>query len=137
MEYDDRYNPADLNDIDDVGGGMTALSKLKKLNRGYHTIKRRVLINNKYKNLDFGVYVSGGAGSSIRNAETGEYCKGRVGSKDESMFFKVSNSTGESSVGPLTLFYDSPSQYENHFGIVLNDDVKYSWRDRIHHLAQN
>jgi len=129
MEYDDRYNPTELNDIDqDDSVLFNSSGKLKQLNKGYHKLSRKILYNNKIKIVEIGVYGSGSQGSSIRNAETGEYYKSKVGSKEEDLFFKVRNATCETSSGSLTLFYESPSEYENHHSIILNDKIKQQWK---------
>jgi len=74
------------------------------------------------------VYPSSSQGSNIKNAETGEFSKSIVGSTDEDFFFKVTVATGQFENGPLTLFYNSPAHYENHHGIVLDENTKFNWR---------
>jgi hypothetical protein len=73
------------------------------------------------------VYGSGSQESPIRNAETGEYYKYKVGTMDEDLFFKVMVSTGEVLSGPLTLFYDSPEHYERHQYLELDTLTKKRW----------
>ena len=73
------------------------------------------------------MYGSGGPGSLIRNAETGEYYKYKVGTMDEDLFFKTMISTGP---GNLTLFYDSPTQYERHQYVTLDDVIKTRWENK-------
>ena len=54
-----------------------------------------------------------------------------VGSKEEDLFYKVSICTGiDRDNGPIHLYYDSPSQYENHQFTYVNDDVKEWWSER-------
>jgi len=123
MEYDDTINllePTNFNQ-------QTALKKVQNLNRGYHKIMINVLVNNKNKKVELGVYASGCHESPIRNAETGEYYKYKVGSMDEDLFFKFIIATGELSSGPLTLFYDSPEHCERHQEILLNNLTKRKW----------
>lgn len=128
MEYDDRYTPLEANDYDDLNHNQqNALKKVKILNRGYHKITKNILVNNKNKNIELGVYGSGSQECQIRNAETGEYYKYKVGSFDEDLFFKVMISTGEVSSGPLTLFYDSPEHYERHQYLELDGLSKGKW----------
>jgi hypothetical protein len=129
MEYaEDRYN--DLNEFEHTSNKTNLLKKTKILNRGYHTIKCSVLSKNKmFEMIEIGVYSSGSHGSQIRNAETGEYYKYKVGTLDEDLFFKVSCSSGNNNeVGPLTLFYDSSTQYENHQYLFVDDDVIKKWQ---------
>ena len=128
MEYDDRFNSVETNDfINSNQNQLNALSRVQSLNRGYHKLARTVLINNRNKKIELGVYGSGSHESQIRNAETGEYYKYKVGTMDEDLFFKAMISTGEVPSGPLTLFYDSPSQYENHQLTKVSTEVKQNW----------
>jgi hypothetical protein len=128
MEYDDRYTPLEANDYDDLNHNQqNALKKAQILNRGYHKIMKNILVNNKNKKIELGVYGSGSSESQIRNAETGEYYKYKVGTMDEDLFFKVMISTGEVPSGPLTLFYDSPEHYERHQYLELDDLTKKRW----------
>jgi hypothetical protein len=126
MEYDDRYTPLESNDYDD-SNQQGALKKVKSLNRGYHKITKNIVINNKNKKVEIGVYGSGSHESPIRNAETGEYYKYKVGTMNEDLFFKVMISTGEVPSGPLTLFYDSPEHYERHQYLEIDDLTKKRW----------
>jgi len=131
MEYDDRYTPLEANDYDDFKQ-ESALKKTKSLNRGYHTLSINILLNNRKttKKVDIGVYGSGSHESPIRNAETGEYYKYKVGTMDEELFFKVIISTGEVQTGPLTLFYESPEQYERHQHLQLDELTKKRWENK-------
>lgn len=129
MDYDDKFNSVEPNVYDDSKQNknqLNALSRVKCLNRGYHTLVRNILFNNK-KKVELGVYGSGSHESPIRNAETGEYYKYKVGTMDEDLFFKVMISTGEIPSGPLTLFYDSPEHYERHQYLDLDDFTKRKW----------
>jgi len=104
--------------------------KVETFNRGYNKITRNIVVNNRSKPLEMGVYTSGIQGSSIRNAETGEYYKYTVGSLDENLFYKVSNSTGEFASGPITLFYESPEHYERHQNTEVDIISKRAWNDK-------
>lgn len=68
-------------------------------------------------------------GSLIRNAVTGSVEPVRVGSADERTYFKVGLSTGELGTDPYGrhLYYDSPDQYERHFGVRLVPGVVERW----------
>jgi hypothetical protein len=128
MEYDDRFNSVETNDfINSNQNQLNALSRVQSLNRGYHKLMRTVLINNRNKKIELGVYGSGSHESQIRNAETGEYYKYKVGTMDEDLFFKVMISTGEVPSGPLTLFYDSLEHYERHHCVFLDNFTKKHW----------
>jgi len=133
MDYEDRYTPLHPNDFDDFNSednNKRGLNKIKILNRGYHTIKRNALINNNLRAIEIGVYGSGCQESPIRNAETGEYYKYKVGSFDEDLFYKVMICTGEFPSGPLTLFYDSPDHYERHQYAEVDNLHKKAWENK-------
>lgn len=84
-----------------------------------------------YKDAVIELYGSSQTGSRIRNAVTGQRYPHLVGSSDEDLYFKVSDSTGrEGRSYPLTLFYDSPEQYENHFFTTLEPHIKSLWQDK-------
>jgi hypothetical protein len=85
-----------------------------------------------YKNVTINMYGSGDSGSFIRNAVTGAITNYVVGSKDQDLFYKVSMCTGlDRDHKPVHLFYDSPTQYENHQFTYVSDDVKESWSERF------
>jgi hypothetical protein len=123
MEYDDIVNLLEPNQ-------QNALKKVQNLNKGYHKIMKNVLVNNRNKKVELGVYGSGCHESPIRNAESGEYYKYKVGTMDEDLFFKTMMATGELSSGPLTLFYDTPEQCERHQGILLDNFTKRRWESK-------
>jgi hypothetical protein len=50
--------------------------------------------------------------------------KYKVGSVQEDGLFKVRFLTRESNLPGMTLFYDSPDQYERHLGVIVNDNIK-------------
>jgi hypothetical protein len=102
----------------------------KMVDKGYHKVKRS--INGKNIKIEFYSTVLT-PGNCIRNAITGTRFKEyRVGSSDEYLFYKVGNSVdvsrkpGES----LTLFYDSPEQWERHFRCELPQEEKLKWQRR-------
>jgi len=71
-------------------------------------------------------HTSTNPGSTIRNAVTGIYESGYlVGSVNEDLFFKVAFTTNATK---QVLFYDSPEQYERHFGTTNVCRVKWSAR---------
>jgi hypothetical protein len=85
-----------------------------------------------YDNVTINMYGSGDYGSFIKNAVTGKVTNHRVGSKDEYLYFTVAMCTGIDKLnGPVHLFYDSPSQYENHQYTLLDSRDKEAWYDRF------
>jgi hypothetical protein len=81
------------------------------------------------KKTKINVYTSGFMGSRIRNAETGEYYKDIVGSRDEELYFKVAIATGELKAKneSNTLFYTSPEHYMSHLNINLSHETINKW----------
>lgn len=78
------------------------------------TIPARDRFTKKPKKVT--VFISGGAGSYIRNAATGVYYNNIVGTTDEDLFFTVSLSTGEAGPSGNKLFFTSPNEYLDHIG---------------------
>ena len=84
-----------------------------------------------YKRITIENYGSGSHGNLIRNAVTGIKYNITVGSAGEDMFFKVRESTGRNGRREtLTLYYDSPEQFENHHFTTLPIEVKQKWHKR-------
>ena len=131
MYQDDYYNPADPNDYDDDVENI--LDKSKKMDKGYNVVYRKVQKKDgRWKNKKIDMYTSSGAGTRIRDAETGEYFPNYVGSKDEDLFFKVALSTGEcrSLNGSNTLFYVSPQHYMNHLNCEVSPERIAIWEEK-------
>jgi len=106
------------------------LQKLYQENEdsGFHLLKRK---NNQGVIKKVPCYGSGGQGTSIRNAITGERIfVHKVGSFSEDLYFKVMICTGESKNGPITLFYESPEHYERHMFETVENENKKVWYAR-------
>ncbi len=113
MYQEDDYD----NDGDVIKSPEDAIAKALRHDRGVNTLTRKVQLDSGViKNKRIRVFTSGGVGTRIRDAETGEYYPNKVGSRDEDLFFKVIVATGEcnSANGSNALFYCSPQHYENH-----------------------
>lgn len=92
--------------------------------KGFYSLKRKV--NNNKVNVD--VYASGGLGTNIRNAISGEYYYGfKVGTIKEDLFYKTSVSTSETGNESVLLFFENPEQYERHFYIQVDAEDKERW----------
>ena len=132
MEYNDNFNPV-YNDNDYIGDFMDnrkTIDDTKKMDIGYNAIFRmRPRSDGKLKKTKIEVYTSGDIGSSIRDAETGDYLRSKVGSEDEDLFFKVGLSTGECSSKnkSSTLFYSSPNHYMSHMQCELDEETISRW----------
>lgn len=134
MYYDDQFDPTQPNDVDDyenekIRNNERILQALS-LDRGLNTIIRKVTLENgRTKNKRIRIYTSGGAGSRIRDAETGEFYPYIVGSRDEDLFFKVALATGEcnSANGSSTLFFSSPQHCMNHIHCTEDPETISKW----------
>jgi hypothetical protein len=84
------------------------------------------------KTVTIKLHGSGDYGSYIKNAVTGAYTNHKVGSEAEYLYFTVANCTGLDKMhGPVHLYYDTPSQYENHQFITVDQEVKDAWFKRV------
>ena len=137
MNYD--MYPIEVDQFNDDSSKNKELINFKRADRGFNKIYRNVvresdgkIIRNK---IEF--YTTGGTGSNIRDAETGEYYSEFVGSKYEDLYFKVSLSTGEckSLNGSHTLFYLSPQHYERHLYVDMNEDIINNWEEKKNALV--
>jgi hypothetical protein len=107
------------------------LNKIKSLDKGYASVYRyKPGLNGKNKLCKVDLYVSGDAGTYIRNAMTGENYKYKVGTKYEELLFKTKIATGEvkTTSGNSLLFYDSPEQFESHLMEPIDQEIKENWR---------
>ena len=135
MDYYDYSNANEDNLSIDTQDKKKMLDDVKSYDKGYTKIFRRyVTESGRVKRGKIDLYASGGVGSQIRDAETGEYSSYKVGTLDEELFFKVSLATGEckNQLGSNTFFYHSPEQYMAH--LMVDDDISSeiinSWRAR-------
>lgn len=105
-----------------------ALSKMnREEDKGFHMLKRTVQQVTK----KIPCYASGSPGSSIRDAITGmRYYEHKVGTRNEDLYFKVTICTGEIAGGPITLFFDTPEQYEKHMYQIIDQDMKDAWLEK-------
>ena len=135
MDYYDYSNPNEDNlSIDTQDKKKNLLDDVKNIDKGYTKIYRSyVTESGRIKRVKIDLYASGGVGSQIRDAETGEYYSYKVGSLDEELFFKVSLATGEcnNQLGSNTFFYNSPEQYMAHLiddDDVISQEIINNWR---------
>ena len=131
MYYEDLLETAVNDEISVVFDTKktAAADAIKKLDKNYY--KFTVRFNNTwtdgkyYNRITIENYGSGSHGKRIRNAVTGVYYNFIVGSADEDIFFKVTDSTGRNGrKEPLMLYYDSPEQYENHHFTSVSPEIK-------------
>jgi hypothetical protein len=128
MDYSDRFDATLSNDVDD---DKQMLQNLKQNNdKRYFVRYEKEKVNGYLKTVKTEMYGSGDYGSTIRDAETGEYYSGHlVGSTHEDMYFKTSYTLTKNQ-DSLMLYYISPEHYERHQHVILNDDVKQKWHQK-------
>lgn len=128
MDYDDRFNATLSNDVDD---DKQMLQNLKQnVDKKYFVRYEKEKINGYVRTHKIEMYGSGDYGSTIRDAETGEYHKGHiVGSADEDLYFKTSYTLSKNQ-DSLMLYYISPEHYERHQCVIVNNDVKLKWNQK-------
>jgi len=131
MFYED-YNVVD-NDYDD-NDTFNSLKKnnnnIKSYDKGFHKIVKRLSDDKVNKKVLIEVYSTGLIGHYIRNALTGEYTKYKVGSNEQSLFFKVSNCLGVHKNTPIHFYYKSPEEYERHQFSSVDKVVKEKWMEK-------
>lgn len=131
MYYEeDFHNQVDYDELDEI----SVKANSRKINRVFEETedaKRHIIKGNNKKNVV--VFSSGSTGSKIRNAMSGAYTNDIVGSAMEDSYYRVTHSIGSEG---KKLFYDSPAQYEKHFGCDIDKDVsngsglKQRWAER-------
>ena len=108
MFYEDNYH-ANNNDNNDLNEKSKSHNKHKLLNPNFLTYKKA--FNQKwkdgkyYKNINIDCYKSGTQGSIIYNAVTGYNTSHYVGSKDEHIYYNVTDCSGKFSKDRISLQY--------------------------------
>lgn len=131
MYYEDSFHPNEDNDI--TNQQKKEINNIKSIDSGFgYVYRNKILPSGKIKKTRVDCYTSGDAGTNIRNAETGNYYKYKVGSKEEELFFKISLSTGELKTRNSTnlLFYDSPEHFEKHLMSDIEQEIKDRWLEK-------
>jgi hypothetical protein len=129
----DHFHPLEKNEIEDTLNNNDALNNLKKMDKGYQKVSRKlnkVWVDGKYyKNITIEFYCSSENGY-IRNAITGYRSRVKVGSSEEDTYFKVKMASGECKKNSGVLFYDSPEQFEKHQFVILKLPIKEQWYNK-------
>jgi len=131
MDYNDVDNQ--MESFHEQKEQLTIMNKTKSMDKGHSVIyKYFPNKNGQLKLLPVNIYTSGGIGSQIRDAETGEYYSNIVGNADEDLFFKVVLVTGEckSKNGSNTLFYLSPRHYMSHQNCQVSEEDVHRWQEK-------
>ena len=144
MYEDDRFNPAynaDVNELDEADK-KKSLDKLLKLEDPNFVRCKKELVTEftkksgeivkKRKMVYYELYGSGDMNARIRHAITGFKTNHIVGSKDEDLYFVVSDARGLTKTqNPLTLYFDSPEQYEKHCYTTVPECIKSAWLSKF------
>jgi hypothetical protein len=136
MFYDELMdfteNDYDGDSLNSLKKGKKPKESIKSYDKGFHKIVRKLTDDNNKVNKKITVegYSTGQLGNNIRNALTGEYTKYKVGSKEQSLFFKVSNCIGLNSAAPVHFYYKSPEEYERHQFSKVDKVVKDKWMEK-------
>lgn len=128
MYYDDHFDPSNENEYtnDTKMKNNKIMDEFKAMDKNYYTLKKYV--SDKKGPVKIEMYGSYDIGSTIRNAITGVRYKDMiVGSSAEDQFFKVKMFNGNKGV---TLFYDSPEDYERHQFSILDERTKQKWHEK-------
>jgi hypothetical protein len=130
MYYDQEYyNQMEIDDNEEISTRSNT-RKVKQIIEPTSEKHTHKIIGKNKKSIV--VFSSGDSGSHIRNAVTGATYGGKhiVGSPMEDMYFRVGYSVGNEL---KKLFFDSPDQYEKHFGanvekeVTNGNEIKRDW----------
>jgi len=130
MEYPGQYLSADEENELFQNNNKKLIEEVTNLDRGHNKVWRNITKpDGRTKKVKVDVYTSGGIGSNIRDAETGQYYPDKVGSLNEELYFKVALATGECSSinGSNTLFYMSPQHYMTHQSCIVSPYIISKW----------
>lgn len=136
MTYEEYFIPTvDSDYMEDGLNVKKTVDELKSKDKYYEKYSK--LLNTTwsdgkfYKKATIEMWGSGSMGSKIRNAVNGHIMPFTVGSKDEDLFFTVTDVTGRyGRKEPLLLFYETPEQYENHQFTILSTEIKNRWYEK-------
>lgn len=127
----DKSKFKNISSDDVVLQSMTGLKKIKEMDKHYHVYEKIIVVGSSDKFIKklhrIEYYSSGGEGTRIRDAQTGNYTNHLVGSKDEDLYFKIRMSGKSDDRIGVTVFYDSPEHYERHHHEKLSEGIKESW----------
>jgi hypothetical protein len=132
MTYHDYENDFENDNLKKQHFTNSAFQKLNNNYEKYSIPFNKIWVDGKfYKRITIKNYGSGGQGTRIINAVTGNKYNIKVGSAEENLFFKVTDSTGFNGRNePLMLYYDCPEQYENHYFTNVSQNTKQQWAQR-------
>ena len=118
---ENRFLPTPENDETSQSTKSTTMDHPRK-----HTITR-----GKRREKRFITFFETNYGNKYcMNAKTNQPYDAKYGSKDEDGLFSIILATGEFGQTPPILFYDSPEEYERHFGVNLSKETKQRWHKK-------
>ena len=131
MYYDELLETVD-NDVSYLGNKTSPGKVYDKNYDKYKILFNKIWTDGKfYKTLTIEKYGSGQQGTRIRNAVSGKIYPHLVGSRNEDLYFKVSDACSRfGRRDPLTLYYDTPEQYESHNLTTVRQSVKDMWYNK-------
>jgi len=139
MYYDDSFHPTVEDDISVCSS--SSFYSAESITNSIRKNQKKMVEESKRADKDYYSYyirqnnsrmriemfsTSANIGSKIRDPMSGVRTNYRVGSTDEYTFFKV-RMTNFANKDIVTLFYDSPEQYEKHHKCVLSQSTKEQW----------
>ena len=92
-------------------------------------------VPGKKKRKKINLYGSGLTGASIKDAVSGFSTGFIVGTTHEDHFFKVSFAKGARTERPVTLFYNTPEEYEKHCHFTLSTEIKHKWYQKQNEIS--
>jgi hypothetical protein len=141
-ELYNEYGDINYNNMDeDIHNGSNKrkiyANLVKESNYLQLTINIEHLNKRGHKTMKVGCYMAGSPGTTIVNAVTGQKYPGHfVGKFDEDLYYKVMLCSGENGPNPVTLFYDSPAQYEKHFSREISQKTKDTWFEKYEYQQE-
>ena len=94
-------------------------------------LKQKVVVDGEIKKIEsFATMLN--CNSKIRHAISGHRTPHYVGTKHESKYFSVTDTTGPKANEPRRLYYNTPEEFERHYFHTVNvpTEVKNVWRKR-------
>jgi hypothetical protein len=140
---EDHFHPSNsdvnIKDIktNNINNKTDIIQNIRSLDSGFIVKTIKVIKQNKEGKREkhikqIQMYGTGETGSNIRNAISGQRMPHLVGSKNEDLYFSVMEVTGINGRNEgIKLFYDSPEQYEKHFYVTLDQQIKERWHNKF------
>jgi hypothetical protein len=101
----------------------------KQADKGY--LKEKVVVDGEIKKVESFASILN-CNAKIRHAISGHRTPHHVGSKYESNYFSVTDTTTSGSNEPRRLYYNTPEEFERHYfnTVTVPTHIKKAWYDR-------